>query len=212
MVADRGYHSSATMTGVSDRRLCSYVSEPNRHRRKWKGKRNAQKAVYGNRSRIQGNRGKRLLRRRGERLGRMFAHLLVSGGLRRVHVLGQKEIRKRMLVYLIYAVAFNLGLMMRARFGFGTLRSLQGFSATAITDETQHLRQAVPENKGDPVAAAASPTHEDVHWNPDPPFLRLPCQSTPTVGCGDRPLRCGEPRVEAIETPLMPQGKTLIQP
>ena len=90
VVGDKGYHSNATMTGVKDRGLRSYVSEPNRGRRKWKGKREAQKAVYGNRRRIRGNRGKRLLLRRGEKLERTFAHLLVSGGLRRVHVRGQK--------------------------------------------------------------------------------------------------------------------------
>ena len=128
VVADKGYHSNETMTGLQDRGLRSYVSEPNRGRRKWKGKREAQKAVYGNRRRIRGKRGKRLLRRRGERLERTFAHLLVSGGLRRVHVRGQKEIRKRLLVH---AAAFNLGLMMRARFGFGTPRGLQGLAAAA---------------------------------------------------------------------------------
>ncbi len=78
MVGDKGYHSNATMTGVKDRGLRSYVSEPNRGRRKWKGKRDAQKAVYGNRRRIRGNRGKRLLRRRGEKLERTFAHLLTA--------------------------------------------------------------------------------------------------------------------------------------
>ena len=128
VVADKGYHSNATMTGVKDRGLRSYVSEPNRGRRKWKGKREAQKAVYGNRRRIRGKRGKRLLRRRGERLERLFAHLLVSGGLRRVHVRGQKEIRKRVLVH---AAAFNLGLLMRSRFGFGTPRALQGLATAA---------------------------------------------------------------------------------
>ena len=128
VVAEKGYHSNATMTGVKDRGLRSYVSEPNRGRRKWKGKRDAQKAVYGNRRRIRGNRGKRLLRRRGERLERMFAHLLVSGGLRRVHIRGQEEIRKRILVH---AAAFNLGLLMRKRCGFGTPRGLQGLAAAA---------------------------------------------------------------------------------
>ena len=128
VVADKGYHSNATMTGVKERGLRSYVSEPDRGRRKWKGKRDAQKAVYGNRRRIRGNRGKRLLRRRGERLERAFAHLLVSGGLRRVHIRGQEEIRKRILVH---ATTFNLSLVMRQRFGFGTPRALQGLAAAA---------------------------------------------------------------------------------
>ena len=128
VVADKGYHSNAAMTGVSERGLRTYVSEPNRGRRKWKGKRDAQKATYGNRRRIRGERGKRLLHERGERLERTFAHHLVSGGMRRVHVRGQGEIRKRMLVH---SAAFNLGLLMRKRFGFGTPRSLQGPAAAA---------------------------------------------------------------------------------
>ena len=98
VVADKGYHSNQTMTGVQDRGLRSYVSEPNRGRRKWKRNRDAQKPTYDNRRRIQGNRGKELLRQRGEKVERGFAHLLVTGGLRRVHVRGREEIRKRILI------------------------------------------------------------------------------------------------------------------
>ena len=125
VVADKGYHSNKTMTGVKERRLRTYVSEPDRGRRKWKGKRDAQKATYGNRRRIRGNRGKRLLRQRGEKLERGFAHMLRTGGLRRVHVRGQEEIRKRILIQV---AAFNLGLLMRKRFGVGTPRALQGLA------------------------------------------------------------------------------------
>ncbi len=126
VVADKGYHSNATMTGVKERKLRAYVSEPNRGRRKWKGKRDAQKATYANRRRIRGNRGKRLQRGRGEKVERPFAHMLETGGMRRLHVRGQQNIRKRMLVH---AAAFNLGLLMRKRFGFGTPRGLQGLAA-----------------------------------------------------------------------------------
>ncbi len=125
VVADKGYHANATMTGVAERGLRSYVSEPNRGRRKWKNKREAQKATYANRRRIRGKRGKRLLRARGEKLERGFAHMLETGGLRRVHVRGREEIRKRIM---IQAAACNLGLLMRRRFGFGTPRSLQGLA------------------------------------------------------------------------------------
>ena len=68
----------------------------------------------------------RPLRQRGEKLERGFAHMLVTGGLRRVHVRGQEEIRKRVL---IHAAAFNLGLLMRKRFGVGTPRGLRGLAA-----------------------------------------------------------------------------------
>ena len=134
VVADKGYHSNATMTGVKERKLRTYVSEPNRGRRKWKGKRDAQKATYANRRRIRGNRGKRLQRGRGEKVERPFAHMLETGGMRRLHVRGQKNIRKRMLVH---AAAFNLGLLMRKRFGVGTPRALQGLAAIQAALSTQ---------------------------------------------------------------------------
>ena len=65
VVADKGYHSNKTMTDMKRRGQRSYVSEPNRGRRQWKDKLEAQKAVYANWRRIPGNRGKRLLRQRG---------------------------------------------------------------------------------------------------------------------------------------------------
>ena len=147
VVADKGYHSNKTMKGVKGRGLRSYVSEPNRGLRNWKRDPDAQQPTYANRRRIRGNRGKRLLRRRGERLERGFAHLLTTGGLRRVHVRGQEEIRKRIL---IQAATFNLGLLMRKRFGFGTPRALQGLAAaqaalvsTAFAHILRHFRRNI---------------------------------------------------------------------
>ena len=60
----------------------SYVSEPRRPRRRWDQDRAAQQPTYANRRRINGVRGKRLQRRRGELLERSFAHLLETGGMR----------------------------------------------------------------------------------------------------------------------------------
>ena len=128
-VADKGYHSNATMKGLKQRGLRSYVSEPNRGRRKWTRDREAQQPTYANRRRVRGERGKRLLRQRGEKLERGFAHLLETGALRRVSVRGQRNILKRMLVH---AAASNLGLLMRHRHGIGTPRSLQGLAATSM--------------------------------------------------------------------------------
>ena len=125
-VADKGYHSNATMKGLKQRGLRSYVSEPNRGRRKWKRDRAAQQPTYANRRRI---RGKRLLRRRGEKLKRGVVHLLETGALRRVSARGQQNILKRMLVH---AAASNLGLLMRHRHGVGTPRRLQGPAAASM--------------------------------------------------------------------------------
>ena len=83
----------------------------------------ARDAVYGNRRRIRGDRGKRLLRRRGERVERPLAHLYETGGMRRTHLRGTTNILKRVLVH---ASGFNLGLVMRRLLGVGTPRGLQG--------------------------------------------------------------------------------------
>ena len=116
------------MTGVAERGLRSYVSEPNRGRRKWKGKGDAQKATYGNRRRIRGERGKRLLRQRGEKLERRDA------SRPRPRPGGDP---KRMLVH---TAAFNLSLVMRSRFGFGTPRAMQGLAAAvaALADASAY--------------------------------------------------------------------------
>jgi transposase len=67
----------------------SYISEPDRGRRNWKNTPEARAAVYRNRRRIRGP-GLRLLRLRGERLERPFAHLYETGGMRRVHLRGTR--------------------------------------------------------------------------------------------------------------------------
>lgn len=126
LVADKGYHSNDTLTPLRAGGVRTYISEPARGRRKWIGKSEEQKAVYANRRRIRGNRGKDLLRQRGMMLERPFAHCLETGGLRRVFLRGRANILKRVLVH--YA-AFNLSLILRQHLGKGTPRGLQGFTA-----------------------------------------------------------------------------------
>jgi transposase len=125
LVADKGYHSNASLVDYQAIGLRTYVSEPHRGRRNWRGrgKAEARAAVYANRRRIRGERGKRLLRLRGERLERPFAHLYETGGMRRTHVRGHDNIQKRVL---LQAAGLNLGLLMRTLTGVGTPRSLQG--------------------------------------------------------------------------------------
>ena len=107
----------------------SYVAEPARGRRDWSKAPEAQAPVYGNRRRIRGPRGRRLMRQRGERIERSFAHVYDTGGMRRTHLRGHTNILKRLL---IHAGGFNLGLIMRQMIGFGTPRGLQGRLAAVI--------------------------------------------------------------------------------
>lgn len=122
LVADKGYHSNAVINVLHDDGIRTYISEPHRGRRNWKNDPTAREAVYANRRRIKGDRGKHLLRLRGERLERPFAHLHETGGMRRTHLRGRDNILKRLLVH---TAGFNLSLMMRQRFGVGKPRRLQ---------------------------------------------------------------------------------------
>src|SRR5467141_3678952 len=123
IVADKGYHSNQTMIDLEAVAVRSYIAEPERGRRHWTQTPDAQAPVYGNRRRVRGARGKRIMRRRGEYVERSFAHMYDTGGLRRTHLRGHQNILKRLLVH---AGAFNLGLLMRKTFGRGTPRALQG--------------------------------------------------------------------------------------
>ena len=138
VMADKGYHSDATLVALDTIGVRSHVSEPERGRRCWRDKKTgekppekaaAQKALYGNRRRVRGRRGRRLQRCRGEVVERTFAHMYETGGMRRVWVRGHENVRKRVL---LQAAACNLGLLLRRLTGVGTPRSLQGRAVSAI--------------------------------------------------------------------------------
>jgi transposase len=129
IVADKGYHSNEVLVGQAQLGIRTYISEPQRGRRNWHGKEAAKRAVHGNRRRIRGERGKRLLRRRGEVIERSFAHCYDTGGMRRTHLRGHRNILKRLLVHV---AGFNLGLVMRQLFGIGKPRVLQGLGAAFL--------------------------------------------------------------------------------
>ena len=122
-VADKGYHSNAVLTDLGESGIRTYIAEPKRGRRRWKGKDAERKAVYANRQRMKCRRSKGLMKKRGELLERPFAHMLETGGMRRLHLRGHDNILKRVLVQ---AAGANLGLLMRTLFGVGSPRSLQG--------------------------------------------------------------------------------------
>ncbi len=123
VVADKGYHSNSVLNAREEIGIRTYVSEPKRGRRNWRNKAEEKAAVYANRRRIKGDRGKELLRRRGELVERSFAHCYETGAMRKLHLRGRSNILKRVL---LHTSGFNLGLVMRRRFGIGKPRALQG--------------------------------------------------------------------------------------
>lgn len=123
--ADKAYHKASTLELADDVDFRTYIPEPKRrYRYRWVGKAaGLQEAVYGNRRRVHGARGKRLQRQRSEKVERSFAHVCETGGARRTWLRGLETVSKR---YLIQVAARNLGLVLRKLFGVGTARSLQG--------------------------------------------------------------------------------------
>src|SRR5271165_124929 len=129
VVADKGYHSNEVVLGLVEIEVRTYIAEPDRGPRNWNGKAAEKAAVYGNRRRIQGNRGKGLQRQRGERIERNFAHQFDTGGLDRLYVRGKENVHKKLL---IQAAACNLALLMRSRYGSGKPRAAHDGVVDAI--------------------------------------------------------------------------------
>lgn len=131
VVTDKGYHSGAGLAAMSELGVRTYVSVPRQPRRNWEGKTEQQAAVYANRRRVEGERGKRLLRRRGELLERPFAHQYETGAMRRLHVRGRDNVAKRVL---LQAAAFNLALILRSMTGTGTPKGLADLERKLFCD------------------------------------------------------------------------------
>jgi transposase len=128
-VLDKGYHSKKGLLDLEEMNIRSYASEPDRGQQKWDGQHDARDAVYANRRRIKGERGKRLLRSRGEKLERTFAHCYETGAMRHLYLRGRENIAKRVL---IHAAGFNIGLMMRVKYGLRKPRSMGRWACALI--------------------------------------------------------------------------------
>ena len=141
-VADKGYHSNEVLTGAGQMVERTYIAEPDRGTRNWEGNEEAKAAVYANRRRIRGRRGKRLMKKRGELIERSFAHCYDTGGMRRTHLRGHENILKRLLIHV---AGFNLSLILRQQLGLGTARGLQGLAARVLI-ALGRLRKAIEAN------------------------------------------------------------------
>jgi hypothetical protein len=125
LLGDKGYHKAETIDLVeSQLGMRTYIPEPQlAHPRVWTDKLpEHRRAVYRNRRRVRGARGRRLSRKRSEFAERSFAHLCETGGTRRVWLRGRENVAKW---YVARVAARNLSVLMRALFGIGTPRAMQ---------------------------------------------------------------------------------------
>jgi transposase len=128
VVADKGYHKAQSLAECAAYDLRTYIPERTERRpRRWTDKPAAWRDAFrANRRRVRGERSRRLQRLRSERAERSFAHVCNTGRARRTWLRGTEDVQKR---YLVTLAGRNLTVLMRALFGIGTPRSLQGLPA-----------------------------------------------------------------------------------
>jgi hypothetical protein len=139
LIADTGYHSRAGLKALEDSAWTTRIAEKQQKGfARWQGDAAARRAVYNNRARLKSRVARTAFKLRGEKVERSFAHILEVGALRRTWLRGNANIEKR---YTIQVAAYNLGLVIRHRFGAGTPRQAAatayftffGYSLDAIT-------------------------------------------------------------------------------
>ena len=124
VVADKGYHKAELLRDLKNTQYRTYISVPKKNgASRWtdKGGIYTEQAYNGNRTRVGRAKGRARMRRRGELIERIFAHVCETGGHRRVRLRGRDNIRKR---YLMQVAGMNLGLVLRTMLGRGTPRGL----------------------------------------------------------------------------------------
>ena len=122
VIADKGYHKVELLLELRRAEYRTYIPAPAQKGQRHftdKGGMLAREALHQNRARARRTKGKKLLRLRGERIERTFAHACETGAHRRVRLRGRNIVQKR---YLAHLAAMNLGLVMRTLFGAGTPR------------------------------------------------------------------------------------------
>ena len=157
VVTDKGYHSDRVLGKLSEAGVRSYVSEPERPARSWEGKAAERQRAEANKRRVGGERGKGLLRQRGEFLERGFAHCYDTGGMRRVWLRGQTNVAKRVLMQV---AAFNLSVILRAILGAGKPRELGGRDLDLLRLILSLLGKLTAEVSAVPTAGLANPAPE----------------------------------------------------
>jgi transposase len=132
LIADTGYHSRAGLKALEDGAWTTRISEKQQKGfARWHGDAAARRAVYNNRARLKSTVARTAFKLRGEKVERSFAHILEVGALRRTWLRGVANVEKR---YTIQVAAYNLGLVMRHRFGAGTPRQAAAIACFTSTE------------------------------------------------------------------------------
>ena len=118
LTTDEGYFSVAEVCALQSEGIRTVMGDPHESRRnKDKQCKVTRRTLNSAKRAVKSKSGKALLRKRGEHLERSFAHVLDHGGLRRATLRGTENLTKRQIAA---AMSYDLSLLMRQIFGFGT--------------------------------------------------------------------------------------------
>ena len=117
VAADKGYHAVGEMEDLQAEGIRTVISDPVRNRKPGNLSPEQTKVVRQARRSAQSKSGKELLRLRGMRIERTFAHILDAGGVRRTTLRGLANLNKR---FKFAAAIYNLSQLMRELMGVGT--------------------------------------------------------------------------------------------
>jgi hypothetical protein len=129
ITADKYYYNTQEITAIQNLGITTTIPDKDYKRNMDKLEDEEHLAVELAKSEIKSDKGKSLMRRRGMYVERSFAHVLDCGAYRRTTMRGRENIQKR---YLIATACFNISLLMRAIFGFGTLKQFLALSKIAF--------------------------------------------------------------------------------
>jgi len=121
ITADKYYFNTEKITEIQNYGISTIIPDKDYNRNLDKLTDEEQISVESAKQAVKSEPGKALLRRRGMYVERSFAHVLDCGGSRRTKLRGTVNNQKR---YLIATACFNLSLLMRLLFGFGTPKQL----------------------------------------------------------------------------------------
>jgi transposase len=118
LTTDEGYFSAEEVCALQSEGIRTVMGDPHESRRnKDKQCKVTRQTLNKAKRAVKSKSGKALLRKRGEHLERSFAHVLDHGGLRRATLRGKENLTKRQIAA---AMTYDLSLLMRKIFGFGT--------------------------------------------------------------------------------------------
>ena len=125
-----GYFSAEEVCALQSEGIRTVMGDPHEsHRNKDKQCKVTRQTLNKAKRAVKSKSGKALLRKRGEHLERSFAHVLDHGGLRRATLRGKENLTKRQIAA---AMTYDLSLLMRKIFGFGTPKQWTAQSVSAL--------------------------------------------------------------------------------